>query len=154
MVRLILQGIMLEKMIRERCEGTTAQMSTNEQGHPTVAAVSAVAATAKAPPANTKEVEDLILQLFEIVNEKNELFRRQAELMYLYVFILYFLFFYHIWLVFVLNVHSRRLHRLEQEQADIEYEIRVLMAQPERNKTDSDKAREEGLIARKVEVNL
>lgn len=46
----------------------------------------------------------------------------------------------------------RRLHRLEQEQADIEYEIRVLMAQPERNKTDSDKAREEGLIARKVEV--
>lgn len=27
------------------------------------------------------------------------------------------------------------------------------MAQPERNKTDSDKAREEGLIARKVEAS-
>lgn len=29
------------------------------------------------------EVEDMILQLFELVNEKNELFRKQAELMYL-----------------------------------------------------------------------
>ena len=78
---------------------------------------------------NTKEVEDLIMQLFELVNEKNELFRRQAELMYM-----------------------RRQHRLEQEQADIEYEIRLLMAQPEHNKTDSDKTREEGLIARLMEV--
>lgn len=30
-----------------------------------------------------KDVEGMILQLFEIVNQKNELFRRQAELMYL-----------------------------------------------------------------------
>lgn len=30
-----------------------------------------------------KDVEGLILQLFDIVNQKNELFRRQAELMYL-----------------------------------------------------------------------
>lgn len=30
-----------------------------------------------------KDVEGLILQLFEIVNQKNELFRKQAELMYL-----------------------------------------------------------------------
>lgn len=29
------------------------------------------------------DIEDLVLQLFELVNEKNELFRRQAELMYL-----------------------------------------------------------------------
>lgn len=48
----------------------------------------------------------------------------------------------------------RRLHRLEQEQAQIEFEIRMLMAQPESNKTDSDKAREDSLIARKVEVSL
>lgn len=47
---------------------------------------------------------------------------------------------------------SRRQHRLEQEQADLEYEIRLLMAQPERNKTDSDKSREESMIARLVEV--
>lgn len=31
----------------------------------------------------TPDVEDLVLHLFELVNEKNELFRRQAELMYL-----------------------------------------------------------------------
>lgn len=48
--------------------------------------------------------------------------------------------------------YRRRQHRLEQEQADIEYEVRVLMAQPECNKTDTDKAREEALISRLVDV--
>lgn len=71
------------------------------------------------------EVEELVLELFELVNEKNELFRRQAELMYL-----------------------RRQQRLEEEYADIEYQIRCLMERPEINKTDSDKAREEELINR------
>uniref|UniRef100_A0A182SLY0 BMERB domain-containing protein n=1 Tax=Anopheles maculatus TaxID=74869 RepID=A0A182SLY0_9DIPT len=107
------QGIVLEKMIRERCEGFEADIDLDIRLQ-----------------ANSKEVEDLIMQLFELVNEKNELFRRQAELMYL-----------------------RRMHRLEQEQADLEYEIRLLMAQPERNKTDSDKEKEEALIARLVERN-
>uniref|UniRef100_A0A1Q3FAF6 Putative regulatory protein mlp n=1 Tax=Culex tarsalis TaxID=7177 RepID=A0A1Q3FAF6_CULTA len=105
------QGVILEQMIRERCEGVGPEMDIT--GIQT----------------NSKEVEDLIMQLFELVNEKNELFRRQAELMYL-----------------------RRQHRLEQEQADLEYEIRLLMAQPERNKTDSDKEKEEALIARLVEI--
>lgn len=54
-------------MIRERCEGGAVVMPIEE--------------LANTP--NTKEVEDLILQLFEIVNEKNDLFRRQAELMYM-----------------------------------------------------------------------
>lgn len=106
------QGIVLEKMIRERCEGVEADVDLDIRLQ-----------------TNSKEVEDLIMQLFELVNEKNELFRRQAELMYL-----------------------RRMHRLEQEQADLEYEIRLLMAQPERNKTDSDKEKEEALIARLVEI--
>uniref|UniRef100_A0A182KDN6 LIM zinc-binding domain-containing protein n=1 Tax=Anopheles christyi TaxID=43041 RepID=A0A182KDN6_9DIPT len=106
------QGIVLEKMIRERCEGVEADVDLDIRLQ-----------------ANSKEVEDLIMQLFELVNEKNELFRRQAELMYL-----------------------RRMHRLEQEQADLEYEIRLLMAQPERNKTDTDKEKEEALIARLVEI--
>ncbi|KAL5278402.1 MICALL1.2 family protein [Megaselia abdita] len=107
------QGVVLEKMIRERCEGRDGELEEVDGKQ----------------QQNSKEVEDLILQLFELVNEKNELFRRQAELMYL-----------------------RRQHRLEQEQADLEYEIRLLMAQPERNKTDSDKSREETMIARLVEV--
>uniref|UniRef100_A0A2M4CN54 Uncharacterized protein n=1 Tax=Anopheles darlingi TaxID=43151 RepID=A0A2M4CN54_ANODA len=106
------QGIVLEKMIRERCEGVEADIDLDIRLQ-----------------ANSKEVEDFIMQLFELVNEKNELFRRQAELMYL-----------------------RRMHRLEQEQADLEYEIRLLMAQPERNKPDSDKEKEEALIARLVEI--
>lgn len=67
---------MLEKMIRERCEGS--ELPIDEQGQPKILPNTV----------NTKEVEDLILQLFEIVNEKNELFRRQAELMYLYVNVL------------------------------------------------------------------
>ncbi|XP_055710374.1 MICAL-like protein 1 isoform X2 [Phlebotomus papatasi] len=115
------QGIMLEKIIRERCEGESPEGS----GEATLSRDT----LSNLPTQNTKEVEDLIMQLFDLVNEKNELFRRQAELMYL-----------------------RRQHRLEQEQIDLEYEIRVLMAQPERNKTDSDKAKEEALISRLVEV--
>lgn len=57
-------------------------------------------------------------------------------------------------MVFFCLVYRRRQHRLEQEQADIEYEIRVLMAQPECNKTDTDKSREEALISRLVEVSF
>lgn len=60
------QGVQLEKMIRERCEGNDTETTPLDEFKP-----------------NSKEVEDLILQLFELVNEKNELFRRQAELMYL-----------------------------------------------------------------------
>lgn len=60
------QGVQLEKMIRERCEGGENAARPIDEFKP-----------------NSKEVEDLILQLFELVNEKNELFRRQAELMYL-----------------------------------------------------------------------
>lgn len=61
-----LQGVMLEKMIRDRCEGGENEQTPVTEFKP-----------------NSKEVEDLILQLFDLVNEKNELFRRQAELMYL-----------------------------------------------------------------------
>lgn len=74
-------------------------------------------------------IEELSLQLFELVNEKNELLRRQAELMYL-----------------------RRQHNLEEEHAELEFQIRCLMVRPEKNKTDSDKEREEQLIQRLVEV--
>lgn len=70
------QGIQLEKMIRERCEG-----GGPHQQHSMQVPAPTIEEMANTP--NTKEVEDLILQLFEIVNEKNELFRRQAELMYL-----------------------------------------------------------------------
>lgn len=74
------QGIQLEKMIRDRCEGSGAAASVaGSVGQQQQQIIEEVAQNVP----NTKEVEDLILQLFEIVNEKNELFRRQAELMYL-----------------------------------------------------------------------
>lgn len=74
------QGVILEKMIRDRCEGQngepiTQKNKTAESGEGDKASTENVQ--------NSKEVEDLIMQLFELVNEKNELFRRQAELMYL-----------------------------------------------------------------------
>lgn len=96
------QGVKLEQTIREKCEQDSSM---------------------------TPYVEELVLQLFELVNEKNELFRRQAELMYL-----------------------RRQHNLEEEHAELEYQIRCLMLCPEHNKTDSDKAREEELIQRLIEI--
>lgn len=76
------QGVVLEKMIRDRCEdqngeplNAAGEVSSGGAGESTDGSSSLVE--------NSKEVEYLILQLFELVNEKNELFRRQAELMYL-----------------------------------------------------------------------
>ncbi|XP_046594982.1 MICAL-like protein 1 isoform X1 [Neodiprion lecontei] len=102
------QGVRLEQLIRDKCE--TGQ--ENEE-----------------LTSLRVDVEELVLELFALVNEKNELFRRQAELMLL-----------------------RRQQRLEEEHADVEYQIRCLMSQPEATKTDSDKQREEVLIQRLVEI--
>lgn len=54
------QGVRLEQMIRDKSEGENAEVASVDP-----------------------EVEDMILQLFELINLKNELFRKQAELMYL-----------------------------------------------------------------------
>ena len=61
------------------------------------------------------EAEDLIIQLFDLVNEKNELFRRQTELIYM-----------------------KKDNRLEEQHADLEHQIRVLMSKPDTHKTDED----------------
>lgn len=77
------QGVILEKMIRDRCEGENGE-PLNAAGEVTTAADATDGVGGQTPSLeNSKEVENLILQLFELVNEKNELFRRQAELMYL-----------------------------------------------------------------------
>lgn len=46
------------------------------------------------------------------------------------------------------NTFRRRQHNLEEEHAELEYQIRVLMSRPDHTKTDSEKAREEELIHR------
>ena len=81
------QGVELEKTIRELCEKSDkeraeAGLDNNDRDSLGL------------------EAEDLIVQLFELVNEKNELFRRQTELMYM-----------------------KREHRLEEEHADIEHQV-------------------------------
>ncbi|XP_029172147.1 MICAL-like protein 1 isoform X2 [Nylanderia fulva] len=103
------QGVRLEQLIRDKCEsGPEGRTEDSSLG---------------------TDVEELVLELFALVNEKNELFRRQAELMLL-----------------------RRQQRLEEEHAEVEYQIRCLMCQPEATKTDFDKQREEALIQRLVEI--
>ncbi|XP_050680933.1 MICAL-like protein 1 isoform X2 [Leptidea sinapis] len=97
------QGVLIEQMIRDKCDEATV--------------------------APQEEIEDLVIQLCELVNEKNDLFRKQTELMFI-----------------------RRQQRLEQEQADIEHEIRVLQSRPSINRTDADKSREEHLVCRLVEI--
>merc|ERR1711936_582563 len=106
------QGVDLEKTIREVCEKSDkereeAGLDNNDRD------------------SLGPQAEDLIVQLFELVNQKNELFRRQTELMYM-----------------------KREHRLEEEHADIEHQIRVLMAKPDALRTPEDKDVEDKLIER------
>merc|ERR1712228_218106 len=104
------QGVKLEKTIREICAVSDAKEGAD---------------TDSLGP----EAEDLIIQLFDLVNEKNELFRRQTELIYM-----------------------KKENRLEEMHADCEYQIRVLMAKPECQRTDDDKVSEERLINKLVEI--
>ncbi|KZC07336.1 MICAL-like protein 2 [Dufourea novaeangliae] len=109
------QGVRLEQLIRNKCETG----SNNEVSEPV--SISDVSLGT--------DVEELVLELFALVNEKNELFRRQAELMLL-----------------------RRQQRLEEEHVEVEYQIRCLMSQNESTKTDFEKQKEEALIQRLVQI--
>ena len=104
------QGVKLEKSIREVCANNDSKEGADRDSL-------------------GPEAEDLIIQLFDLVNEKNELFRRQTELIYM-----------------------KKENRLEEIHADLEYQIRCLMAKPECQRTDDDKVAEEKLIAKLVEV--
>ncbi|GFU40804.1 MICAL-like protein 2 [Nephila pilipes] len=73
------------------------------------------------------EEEEYIMQLFELVNQKNALFRRQAELMYI-----------------------KRSQRLEEQQAEIELQIRQLIENPDKN--EEDKVKEEELILELMDI--
>ena len=103
------QGVKLEKSIREICAVADLTDGARDSLGP--------------------EAEDLIIQLFDLVNEKNELFRRQTELIYM-----------------------KKESRLEEQHADYEYQIRVLMSRPECQRTDDDKLAEEKLISKLVQI--
>ncbi|XP_046463458.1 MICAL-like protein 1 isoform X3 [Daphnia pulex] len=106
-VELERQGVNLEQNIRDLTEPEDGSEPTSEGIH----------------------IEEMILQLFDLVNEKNELLRRQTELMYL-----------------------RRQQRLEEEHAELEFQIRCLLEKPNGEKTDEDRLKEEELINRLVQV--
>ena len=103
------QGVKLEKTIREICDKSDEDGENRDSLGP--------------------EAEDLIIQLFDLVNEKNELFRRQTELIYM-----------------------KKDNRLEEQHADLEYQIRILMSRPESQKSEEDVGREEKLIKKLIEV--
>ncbi|XP_044585878.1 MICAL-like protein 1 isoform X2 [Cotesia glomerata] len=113
------QGVRLEQLIRNKCENEASSEKRDSGDNMKDNNDSSL----------SMDADELVMELFALVNEKNEIFRRQAELMLL-----------------------KRQHRLEEEHADIEYQIRCLMCQPEATKTDFDKQREEGLIQRLVEI--
>ena len=104
------QGVKLEKTIREICARNDAEEGANRDSL-------------------GPEAEDLIIQLFDLVNEKNELFRRQTELIYM-----------------------KKENRLEEQHADCEYQIRVMMSKPECQRTEEDKKKEDRLISKLVEI--
>ncbi|XP_075557212.1 MICAL-like protein isoform X1 [Dermacentor variabilis] len=110
------QGREIEMQIRDR-NGKYLR-----DGH-----VATAAAASDAEP--TVEEEEMIMHLFELVNEKNNLFRRQAELMYI-----------------------KRSQRLEEEQVELEYQIRCIMTKPLNQKCEDDAKREEELLQRLLEV--
>lgn len=103
------QGVKLEKTIREICDKNDEEGENRDSLGP--------------------EAEDLIIQLFDLVNEKNELFRRQTELIYM-----------------------KKDNRLEEQHADLEYQIRILMSKPEGQKTEEEEEKEDRLIKKLVEV--
>ena len=103
------QGVKLEKSIREICDKNDQEGENRDSLGP--------------------EAEDLIIQLFDLVNEKNELFRRQTELIYM-----------------------KKDNRLEEQHADLEYQIRILMSKPEGQKTEEEQSKEDKLIKKLVEV--
>merc|ERR1711915_2710 len=103
------QGVKLEKTIREICDKNDEEGENRDSLGP--------------------EAEDLIIQLFDLVNEKNELFRRQTELIYM-----------------------KKENRLEEQHADCEYQIRLIMSKAECQKSEEDKKKEEKLISRLVEI--
>ncbi|XP_072159257.1 uncharacterized protein [Bemisia tabaci] len=123
--RQVREPIRLDQIKQELADIEIKQQELERQGVKLEQSIRDRSADQNVAPA----VEDMMSQLFELVNEKNELEKRQSELTYL-----------------------RRQHHLEQEHADLEYSIRCLMLCPEANKTDSDKELEEQLIQRLVEV--
>lgn len=76
-----------------------------------------------------EEDEGLMIEWFTLVNDKNELVRTEADLIYI-----------------------SRAQELEDEQERIDRELRKLLDKPEDHKTDEDKEQEEHLLQQLVDL--
>lgn len=77
----------------------------------------------------TSEEDELLQEWFQLVNKKNILLREESDL-----------------------VFQMQQQKLEQEHADIEFQLRKLFNKPESTKTDQDKIDEEKLLQKLLEV--
>jgi len=75
------------------------------------------------------QAEDLIIQLCYMVSEKNELTKRQSEL-----------------------ILMKKEQKLEKRQSQCEQQLRVMMSDQYHRRTDDDKVEEERLIAELVDI--
>ncbi|CAL8144119.1 unnamed protein product [Orchesella dallaii] len=72
---------------------------------------------------SSEQLDEMIIQLWGIVNEKNDILRRQTELEYL-----------------------RRSHRLEEMQAELEFQLRILMDTPEDQRLENHAQTEQSFL--------
>ncbi|XP_059902535.1 MICAL-like protein 1 isoform X2 [Gadus macrocephalus] len=76
-----------------------------------------------------EEEERLLVEWFTLIHDKHLLVRREAELVY-----------------------TSKQQNLEERQADVEYELRCLLNKPEKDWSEADRTREQGLMADLVTV--
>ncbi|XP_033757312.1 MICAL-like protein 1 [Pecten maximus] len=76
-----------------------------------------------------EEDETMMMEWFQMVNEKNELVRREADLIY-----------------------ASRTQELEDEQQDIDRQIRELLEKPDGEKTEEERQEEELLLQKLIDV--
>ncbi|KAH9513093.1 hypothetical protein Btru_035814 [Bulinus truncatus] len=83
----------------------------------------------KVNPSDDNDDDDLMKEWFSLVTEKNELVRKEADLVYV-----------------------SREQELENEQEKIESQLRYLMSLPDQSKSPVEKEEEEYLITRKLQL--
>ncbi|XP_067670722.1 MICAL-like protein 2 [Haliotis asinina] len=77
----------------------------------------------------TEEEDDMMIEWFKLINSKNELVRKEADLIYI-----------------------SKQQDLEDQQEDIDEMLNFLVAIPESEKTESQKKREADLIEKKLDI--
>ncbi|XP_062295327.1 MICAL-like protein 1 [Scomber scombrus] len=78
---------------------------------------------------NDKEEEQMLMDWFALIHERHNLVRRDTELVYL-----------------------TKQQRLEERQADVEYELRCLLNKPESDWSEEDRSQEQQLMGELVSI--